>query len=60
MDSYYDDPSRVCIRCKEDWPDDEEFYRPGHKKCIACEYETKNSAPSRQPAARKTNETKRR
>jgi len=55
----YEEPSRICARCKEDWPDDEEFYRPGHKKCIACEYEIRQSPPSRQPAARKVSVAKR-
>ena len=49
----YEEPSRICTRCKEDWPDDEEFYRPGHKQCRACEYEVKLVAPSRSPESRK-------
>ena len=43
---------KVCTRCKEDWPPDMEFYRSGKKQCRACEYEVKNSAPSRTAEAR--------
>jgi hypothetical protein len=48
----YEEPSSICTRCKEDWPDDEEFYRPGHKQCRACEYEIREMTPSRSKAAR--------
>ena len=43
-----------CLRCKEMWPPDEEFYRPGMNKCRACEYEIKNMSPSRSKEARKS------
>jgi uncharacterized Zn finger protein (UPF0148 family) len=43
---------RTCTRCKEDWPPDEEFYRPGRTQCRACDYEVKLQAPSRSPEAR--------
>ena len=41
---------KKCIRCKEMWPPDDEFYRPGKNQCRACEYEVKNTAPSREKA----------
>jgi len=43
----YAETEKLCSRCKEMWPPDEEFYRPGKSKCRACEYEVKNSTPSR-------------
>jgi len=48
----YDEVYKTCVRCKEDWPPDGEFYRRGKSKCRACEYEVKNFAPSRTPEAR--------
>ena len=52
MDIDFDAPEKQCMRCKEFWPPDEEFYRPGHNKCIACEYELRNQTPSRAAEAR--------
>lgn len=48
----YDEVYKTCVRCKEDWPPDGEFYRRGKSKCRACEYEVKNLAPSRTAEAR--------
>lgn len=48
----YDEVYKTCVRCKEDWPPDGEFYRRGKGKCRACEYEIRNSAPSRTAEAR--------
>jgi len=48
----YEEPSRICVRCKDDWPDDGEFYRPGRKQCRACEYEVKLLTFSRTPEGR--------
>jgi hypothetical protein len=45
---------KMCLRCKEMWPPDGEFYRPGKNKCRACEYEIKNAAPPRTKEARKS------
>jgi len=59
MDIDFDAPEKQCMRCKDFWPPDEEFYRPGHNKCIACEYEIRQSPPSRQPAARRATVAKR-
>lgn len=30
---------KTCTVCNDDWPDDDEFYRPGESVCIACETE---------------------
>jgi len=30
---------RVCRRCEESWPDDEEFYKPNALNCLACQFE---------------------
>ena len=32
-------PVRRCPRCAEDWPDDDEFFRPGSRYCHACRSE---------------------
>ena len=45
---------KVCERCKEEWPPDEEFYfKPTDKICRACKYEIKSLAPSRSKEARR-------
>lgn len=53
MITYVEDVYRLCTGCNEEWPDDEEFYHPGHKRCIACEYEARAANPSRSTDARK-------
>jgi hypothetical protein len=50
----YGEPEKRCLRCKEMWPPDGEFYRPGKNKCRACEYEIKSMLPSRTKEARKS------
>jgi predicted amidophosphoribosyltransferase len=33
-------PDKICQRCQEDWPNDQEFYRSDTTPwCIACEKE---------------------
>ena len=41
---------KVCERCKEEWPPDEEFYfKPTDKNCRACKYEVKKAQHEREP-----------
>jgi hypothetical protein len=45
---------KVCERCKEEWPPDEEFYwKPTDKNCRACKYEVKKEQHDRDPKRRK-------
>jgi uncharacterized Zn finger protein (UPF0148 family) len=48
----YAETEKLCSRCKEMWPPDEEFYRPGKLQCRACEYEVREMTPSRSKDAR--------
>ena len=48
----YTEAEKMCSRCKEMWPPDGEFYRPGKSQCRACEYEVREMTPSRSKAAR--------
>lgn len=32
-------PVRTCLLCREEWPDDDEFYRDEYYLCRACEWE---------------------
>lgn len=32
-------PQIECAKCGETWPADNEFYRDGASKCLACEFE---------------------
>ena len=34
---------RVCRRCEESWPDDEEFYKPNALNCLACQFEMRQA-----------------
>jgi hypothetical protein len=43
-------PMKVCVRCKEDWPTDTEFYKTAESiKCIACESESQDWRKYRTP-----------
>lgn len=35
-------PVRMCPRCGEEWPDDEEFWLDDRAICRACRYEQQN------------------
>lgn len=40
-------PMKTCTRCREDWPDDGEFYHKGQKWCRACWLEWLHADPER-------------
>lgn len=49
----WEDAEKTCRRCKEDWPNDTEFYSgPNHLYCRACKVEVRDSFPSRSKDAR--------
>jgi hypothetical protein len=42
---------KTCLRCKEDWPPDREFYwRSVDLVCRACKYEQRQAAEARYEA----------
>ncbi len=42
---------KICRRCKEDWPPDNEFYwRPTDTMCRACQYEQRLERTAREQA----------
>jgi predicted amidophosphoribosyltransferase len=48
---------KICARCGEEWPNDEEFYwKPTDKTCRACKYEVKKAQHDRDPNRRKSSE----
>ena len=52
------DREKICTRCLESWPDDEEFYwKPADKTCRACKYEVKKAQHDRDPNRKKSSET---